>query len=128
MIHVCSLAKLPETAKEIGASHLITLLRDVDLIARPPSIARDNHLVIHVDDICCPIDGYTHPCEEHIGELVDFVRNWDRTAPCWCIVMPGSAARRRPLLPPPVRCIHSATKSRSHRHCGAHRQRLLRTH
>jgi predicted protein tyrosine phosphatase len=96
MIHVCSLAKLPQTAKEIGASHLITLLRDVDLIARPPSITRDNHLIIHVDDICCPIDGYTHPCEEHIGELVDFVQNWDRAAPllvhCYAGISRSTAA------------------------------------
>jgi predicted protein tyrosine phosphatase len=81
MIHVCSLARLPETAKHIGASHVITLLRDSDRVVRPPGIAPDNHLIIHVDDITCPLDGYTHPCEEHIGELVDFVQTWDRVAP-----------------------------------------------
>jgi predicted protein tyrosine phosphatase len=81
MIHVCSLARLQETVETVGASHVVTLLRDVDLVVRPPGIARDNHLIIRVDDITCPADGYTHACEDHIGELIDFVRNWDRAAP-----------------------------------------------
>jgi predicted protein tyrosine phosphatase len=96
MIHVCSLARVPEVASEIGASHVITLLRDVDLIVRPPSVAPDNHLIIHVDDITCPIDGYTHPCEEHIGELIDFVQTWDRAAPllvhCYAGISRSTAA------------------------------------
>ena len=96
MIHVCSLAKLPETAQQIGASHVVTLLRDVDLIVRPPGIAPDNHLVIHVDDITCPLDGYTHPCEEHIGELISFVQNWNRAAPllvhCYAGISRSTAA------------------------------------
>jgi predicted protein tyrosine phosphatase len=97
MIHVCSLARLPETAKEIGASHVITLLRDADLIVRPAGIAPDKHLVIHVDDITCPLDGYTHPCEEHIGKLVDFVLGrWDRAAPllvhCYAGISRSTAA------------------------------------
>jgi predicted protein tyrosine phosphatase len=96
MIHVCSLARLPETAQEIGASHVVTLLRDVDLIVRPPGIAPDNHLVIHVDDITCPLDGYTHPCEEHIGELITFVQSWNRAAPllvhCYAGISRSTAA------------------------------------
>jgi predicted protein tyrosine phosphatase len=96
MIHVCSLARLPEIAQEIGASHVVTLLRDVDLIVRPPGVAPDNHLVIHVDDITCPLDGYTHPCEEHIGELIEFVQNWNRAAPllvhCYAGISRSTAA------------------------------------
>jgi predicted protein tyrosine phosphatase len=96
MIHVCSLARLPETAQEIGASHVVTLLRDVDLVVRPPGIAPDKHLIIHVDDITCPLDGYTHPCEEHIGELITFVQSWDRAAPllvhCYAGISRSTAA------------------------------------
>ena len=40
-----------------------------------------NHLHIDVDDITCPIDGYNHPCEEHVARLMRFVKNWDRSAP-----------------------------------------------
>jgi predicted protein tyrosine phosphatase len=96
MIHVCSLARLPETVQQIGASHVVTLLRDVDLIVRPPGIAPDNHLVIHVDDITCPLDGFTHPCEEHIGELITFVQSWNRAAPllvhCYAGISRSTAA------------------------------------
>ena len=39
MIHVCSLARLHDTVAETGASHIVTLLRTVDLVERPRSIA-----------------------------------------------------------------------------------------
>jgi predicted protein tyrosine phosphatase len=34
-----------------------------------------------MDDIPAPADGYTHPAEEHVVELIEFVRRWDRRAP-----------------------------------------------
>ena len=34
-----------------------------------------------MDDISAPIDGYTHPAEEHVHELIGFVQRWDRRAP-----------------------------------------------
>jgi predicted protein tyrosine phosphatase len=81
MIHVCSLARLHEIVDETGASHVVTLLRDVDLVTRPARIAPANHLIIHVDDITCPLEGYTHACEEHVEDLIEFVQAWDRSAP-----------------------------------------------
>ena len=81
MIHVCSLARLQETVDTVGATHVVTLLRDAHLIVRPPRIAPDNHLIVRVDDITCPADGYTHACEDHIGDLIEFVQQWDRGAP-----------------------------------------------
>jgi predicted protein tyrosine phosphatase len=81
MIHVCSLARLHDTVAQTRASHIITLLRTIDLVERPRSIAAKNHLILGMDDISMPIDGYTHPAEEHVVELVDFVRRWDRSAP-----------------------------------------------
>jgi predicted protein tyrosine phosphatase len=81
MIHVCSLARLHETVEEIGARHIVTLLRDTDRVVRPDGIEPKNHLIVSVDDITCPLDGYTHPCDEHLERLLDFVRGWDRAAP-----------------------------------------------
>lgn len=81
MIHVCSLARLHQTVEETGARHVITLLKDISLVARPPSIEAENHLHLDVDDITCPIDGYSHPCENHVAKLMQFVKNWDRAAP-----------------------------------------------
>jgi predicted protein tyrosine phosphatase len=83
MIHVCSLARLDDTVDDTGASHVVTLLRDIHLIAQlpPRRIARKNHLIVGIDDVSFPTDGYTHPCDEHLLQLLDFVRAWDRAAP-----------------------------------------------
>jgi predicted protein tyrosine phosphatase len=81
MIHVCSLARLYDTVDETGARHIVTLLRLTDRVTRPRQIAPENHLVLGVDDISMPIDGYTLPGEEHVGRLIDFVGAWDRQAP-----------------------------------------------
>ena len=81
MIHVCSLARLHDTVDATGARHIVTLLRLVDRVERPAHIAPDNHLVLAVDDITAPLDGYTVPGEEHVRRLIDFVDQWDRSAP-----------------------------------------------
>jgi predicted protein tyrosine phosphatase len=81
MIHVCSLARLHDTVAQTGASHMVTLLRLIDRVERPRSIAPDNHLILGMDDITMPLDGYTHPAEKHVVELVEFVHRWDRRAP-----------------------------------------------
>jgi predicted protein tyrosine phosphatase len=81
MIHVCSLSLLHRTVAETGARHVVTLLRDVDLVTRPESIAADKHLVLGMDDIPEPADGYVAPCEEHVQKLIAFARGWDRTTP-----------------------------------------------
>jgi len=81
MIYVCSLARLHQTVEESGARHIITLLKDISLVERPPAVDAKNHLHIDVDDITCPVDGYRHPCEEHVARLMRFVTSWDRSAP-----------------------------------------------
>ena len=81
MIHVCSLARLYETVAATGARHVITLLKDTDRVQRPESIAAANHLVLGMDDIAVPMDGYVLPCDDHVGRLIGFVRGWDRTSP-----------------------------------------------
>ncbi len=81
MIHVCSLARLHEMVEETGARHVVTLLKDVHLVRRPSTIERENHLVLEVDDISTPLEGYILPAEEHVDELIRFVHGWDRTAP-----------------------------------------------
>jgi len=81
MIHVCSLARLHETVEETKASHIVTLLKDTHLVSRPTAIAADCHLILGMDDICEPVDGYVCPAEEHVTDLIRFVRSWDRGAP-----------------------------------------------
>jgi predicted protein tyrosine phosphatase len=81
MIHVCSLARLHQTVEQTGARHVVTLLNEMHLVHRPHRIALVDHLVLAVDDIAMPLDGYTVPGEEHVGALIRFVRAWDRRAP-----------------------------------------------
>jgi predicted protein tyrosine phosphatase len=81
MIHVCSLARLHETVEETGASHIVSLIKDVSLVVRPQSIPADRHLLLDMDDIVEPVDGYRCPGEEHVAELLRFVRGWNRAAP-----------------------------------------------
>ena len=81
MIHVCSLARLYKTVEETRALHIVTLLRLTDRVTRPAHIAADNHLILAVDDIVDAEDGYTVPAQEHVLQLVDFARRWDRSAP-----------------------------------------------
>ncbi|MBV8754448.1 MAG: protein tyrosine phosphatase [Hyphomicrobiales bacterium] len=81
MIHVCSLARLHATVEETRARRVITLMRDVELVRRPPTIEHADHLLLRLDDISEHIDGYTMPGEAHVAELLTFVRAWDRAAP-----------------------------------------------
>ena len=81
MIHVCSLARLYSTVEETRARHVVTLLRLIDRVQWPSHIVPENHLVLAMDDIVAPQDGYTVPAEDHVGRLIDFVGRWDRTTP-----------------------------------------------
>ena len=81
MIHVCSLARLHDTVRDTGARHVVTLIKDVTLVHRPATIVPENHLLLDMDDIAEPIEGYVAPAEQHVGDLLRFVRAWDRGAP-----------------------------------------------
>ena len=81
MIHVCSLARLHDTVRETGARHVVTLIKDISLVHRPATIRAENHLLLDMDDINDHIEGYVAPAEEHVGDLLRFVRAWDRANP-----------------------------------------------
>lgn len=81
MIHVCSLSRLHETVEDTGARHVVSLLGDEMRVERPTSIAPENHLWLRLHDIAAPLDGYIVPGEQHVAELISFVRGWDRRAP-----------------------------------------------
>jgi predicted protein tyrosine phosphatase len=96
MIHVCSLARLHTTLEETRAQHVVTLLKQIELITRPLPIPAGNHLHVGVDDIAEPTDGHIHPCDEHVARLIAFVRNWERTRPlvvhCYAGISRSTAA------------------------------------
>src|ERR1700722_20770857 len=81
MIHVCSLAALPDTVKATGASHILTVMANVDQVQRPASVLEANHLKVSMDDITEQMDGFVAPSDSHIEQVLNFVRAWDRSAP-----------------------------------------------
>jgi predicted protein tyrosine phosphatase len=81
MIHVCSLARLHETIAATGARHVVSLLKATDLVQRPDKIRAENHLILGMDDITAPLEGYVQPAHEHVAKLLAFVRGWERASP-----------------------------------------------
>ena len=81
MIHVCSLAALPDTVKATGASHILTVMANVAQVQRPESVLAANHLRVQMDDVNEAMDGFVAPSEHHVEQVLDFVRGWDRAAP-----------------------------------------------
>lgn len=81
MIHVCSLARLHDTVLETGARHVVTLMKNISQVRRPESVNAENHLLLDMDDISMPMEGYVAPCEDHVAQLLDFAGGWNRAAP-----------------------------------------------
>src|SRR6202171_4381900 len=87
MIIVCSLARLQETVGKSRARHVVTLVRDEELIRREREALRSNgveaedHLWLEMDDIAEEMDGMIAPSEKHIERLLTFLKRWDRTQP-----------------------------------------------
>lgn len=96
MIHVCSLAALADTVRTTGASHILTVMANVDQVRRPPSVLEANHLKVSMDDISEPADGFIVPNDGHIVQVLAFVRGWDRKAPlvvhCYAGISRSSAS------------------------------------
>lgn len=96
MIHVCSLALLHETVRATRARRVVTLVDRGTPMRRPYGVAVEDHLRLDVHDVCTPNEGCIHPQEEHVAELIDFVRGWDRTTPmvvhCYAGISRSTAA------------------------------------
>jgi predicted protein tyrosine phosphatase len=76
MIYVCNLMEMPAHAAALRVSHLVSLVAPDELPATPPCIRSDRHHRIGVHDISEPLDGHILPAEEHVDELIGFVRSW----------------------------------------------------
>ena len=95
-LHVCSLALIGETVAATGARSLVTLLSPGTPVARPEAIAPERHLYIAVSDIIAPTLGQILADHAHLGDLLAFVRAWDRAEPmvihCFAGVSRSTAA------------------------------------
>lgn len=96
MIYVCSLARLPDMIVRTRARHVVSLLSNEANLARPESIAPENHLWLQLHDISEAQDGFVLPQPEHVEQLIAFVQRWPREAPlivhCFAGVSRSSAA------------------------------------
>jgi predicted protein tyrosine phosphatase len=96
IIHVCSFARLYSTVQVTGARHVVTLLGAGDHVEWPSGVSVDNHLFLRMHDINEPLEGHVAPDVEHVEDLIDFVRNWDRATPlvvhCWAGISRSTAA------------------------------------
>ena len=81
MIHVCSLAALPETVKATGASHVLTVMANVDQVQRPESVLEANHLKVRSMTSPNRWRVLSRRAKSHIEQVLNFVRGWDRHAP-----------------------------------------------
>jgi predicted protein tyrosine phosphatase len=81
MIHVCSLARLPEMITRTGSRHVVSLLAQEDNLTRPAAIAPENHLWLQMHDISEPAEGFVMPQPKHVEALIAFVTRWPREAP-----------------------------------------------
>jgi predicted protein tyrosine phosphatase len=80
-VHVCALRHIPEVLPRIGASHLVSAINADLAPVTPAGFAVERHLKLDMHDIIELQHGATAPAEEHVGQLIEFVRSWDREAP-----------------------------------------------
>ena len=102
MIIVCSLSRLQETVGKSRARHVVTLVRDEELIKRERAallsngIQPDDHLWLEMDDIAEAMDGMVAPSHEHVEKLLAFLDRWDRAQPmvvhCYAGISRSTAA------------------------------------
>jgi predicted protein tyrosine phosphatase len=95
-IFVSPLSLVETTVLDVRVSHLVTLINGETLINTPPSIGRERHLRLSMNDICEARDGLVVPHQDHVAELIQFARDWDQQAPllihCWAGISRSTAA------------------------------------
>ncbi|WFU02946.1 tyrosine phosphatase family protein [Rhizobium sp. CB3171] len=96
-IVVSPLVRIAEMAVRHGASEMISLMAKEQTFHRPAVIKAERHLLLGMNDISFPGTGdLVAPQETHVRDIIDFARNWDRTAPllihCWMGVSRSPAA------------------------------------
>ncbi|MEY3552925.1 MAG: hypothetical protein RL735_1273 [Pseudomonadota bacterium] len=95
-LHVCSLSKVSQIVRATGARSLVTLINADTHVPRPDDIAQERHLFVGMSDIVERMEGHVLPESAHIGQLLRFMRQWDRKDPvvihCYAGVSRSTAA------------------------------------
>ncbi|HVY86823.1 MAG TPA: hypothetical protein VG943_16950 [Caulobacterales bacterium] len=80
-IIVCPLSRAPDIAREHRPSRVVSLLDPGTDFPRLDGYADAHRLRLAVHDIENEMDGFDHPAEPHMRQILDFVSAWDREAP-----------------------------------------------
>jgi predicted protein tyrosine phosphatase len=95
-IHVCPLSAMPALTERVRASHLLTLVSNLDAVATPQAIEPGRHLRLKFNDIEAPLEGYIEPSIAHAEQILAFATGWRQEAPlvihCWAGVSRSTAA------------------------------------
>ncbi|HCL64141.1 MAG TPA: protein tyrosine phosphatase [Rhizobium sp.] len=97
LIVVSPLSRIAEMAVRHKAREMISLLAEKQDFHRPAVIDAARHLKLGVNDISFAGTGdLVAPQEEHVRQIIDFVREWDQSSPlvihCWMGVSRSPAA------------------------------------
>ena len=96
VLHVCSLADMPNLVADVGARYLVSAINNSMLPPTPPGLAGDRHLQLGMNDISQPREGLVLPGEAHVAALLAFVRRWDHDGPlvvhCWAGISRSTAS------------------------------------
>lgn len=74
MLYVCSLHEMPYHARALRPEYLISLVQPEFQPPTPADVPPERHLRIEVHDISEQAEGVVAPEEEHVRELIDFLR------------------------------------------------------
>ncbi len=98
-IVVSPLSRIAEMAVRHRCRDMVSLLAKGQDFHRPAVIPAERHLLLTLNDIGfagTADGGLIAPQENHVAAIVDFARNWDRSAPllvhCWMGVSRSPAA------------------------------------
>ncbi|MHB0953151.1 MAG: tyrosine phosphatase family protein [Allorhizobium sp.] len=97
VIVVSPLSRIAEMAVRHKAREMISLLAEKQDFHRPAVIDAARHLKLGVNDISFAGTGdLIAPQDEHVRQIIDFVREWDQSSPlvihCWMGVSRSPAA------------------------------------
>lgn len=97
VIVVSPLSRIAEMAVRHKAREMISLLAEKQDFHRPAVIDPARHLKLGVNDISFAGTGdLIAPQDEHVRQIIDFVREWDQSSPlvihCWMGVSRSPAA------------------------------------
>jgi predicted protein tyrosine phosphatase len=96
-IVVSPLSRIAEMAVRHRSREMISLIAKEQAFHRPAVISAERHLLLGMNDITfAGTGGLVAPQESHVQAIIDFARDWDRSAPllihCWMGVSRSPAA------------------------------------